>query len=244
MEVLDYAEVFDDHDDAFSHTEVILKKGPELYRAITDRRFNDTSEIELRTLDLERIPLSYIQPTCPSNLTRAPDPLPPNTYIKRPSLYCSSESTKSVVLHEARICEILKKSPHPNIAEYIGCLVENGRIAGLCFRKYGPNLSEMNRDCHNFDKKACLRSIRKGIEHLHELGIIHCDVNPMNIFSNGEHANESFVIGDFDSCTSEGQDLGLKAGTKGWTKEEFHVATPEMDWYGLSKIEQLLQPHV
>jgi hypothetical protein len=58
--------------------------------------------------------------------------------------------------------------------------------------------------------------------------------------SNEDYANESFVIGDFDSCTPEGQKLGLKAGTKGWTKEEFCVATREMDWYGLSRIEEEL----
>jgi serine/threonine protein kinase len=84
----------------------------------------------------------------------------------------------------------------------------------------------------SFDKTTCLYNIRRGVEHIHSLGIVRCDINPMNILSNGEHANESFVIADFDSCTMEGQELGLKAGTKGWTKDEFKVATHEMDWYG------------
>jgi len=101
----------------------------------------------------------------------------------------------------------------------------------------------MNREGHAFDRPACLRDIQQGIGHLHGLGIIHCDINPMNILSNGSHATKSFVIGDFDSCTMEGQDLGLKAGTKGWTKEDFRVAVREMDWYGFHKIEQFIQPH-
>ncbi|KAF1958397.1 serine/threonine-protein kinase-like protein [Byssothecium circinans] len=238
MEVVDFAEVFDDQDDIFSHTEVILKKGQEHYRAVTTGRFDNASEIALETLDCHLIPLSYIQPTFPPNLTRAPEPLPPNTYVKRPSLYCFSPSTKDVVLHEAQMCEILRKSSHPNIAEYIGCLVEDGRIAGLCFRQYGANLLNLKREGHTFDREACLRDIKEGITHLHRLGIIHCDINPMNIFSDPVHG--SFVIGDFDSCALEDQELGMKIGTKGWTKEGFCIAKREMDWYGLSRIEEEL----
>jgi len=43
MEILDYAEVFDFEEDAFSHTEVILQKGQEFYRGTTDLRFNNIS---------------------------------------------------------------------------------------------------------------------------------------------------------------------------------------------------------
>jgi serine/threonine protein kinase len=85
-------------------------------------------------------------------------------------------------------------------------------------------------------KNHALRSIRMGIEHLHELGLIHCDITPYNILSD----QDDFVIGDFDSCTKEGTELGLKAGTKGWTKDEYKIARREMDFYGLSKIEEFL----
>ena len=111
MEALDHAEVFDHQDDIFSYTEVILKNGRNHYRAITDRRFNNTSEIELPTFDLQLIALPHTQPTFPSNPTPVPEPPPTNTYIKRPSLYFSSPSTKAIVLHEAQICEKLKEFP-------------------------------------------------------------------------------------------------------------------------------------
>lgn len=67
--------------------------------------------------------------------TLAPNPIPVDTYVKRPSLisYDEKDSTSisELMLEEARICEILREHPHPNIAQYLGCLVENGRISGL-----------------------------------------------------------------------------------------------------------------
>jgi serine/threonine protein kinase len=53
----------------------------------------------------------------------------------------------------------------------------------------------------------------RGIQHLHSLGLIYCDINPTNILMNGGTP----IIGDFDSCRREGEKLGFKAGTRGWT---------------------------
>ncbi|KAF2195698.1 hypothetical protein K469DRAFT_758471 [Zopfia rhizophila CBS 207.26] len=58
----------------------------------------------------------------------------------------------------------------------------------------------MIKDARPFNRALCLRSIRIGIEHLHSLGVIHCDINPTNILFRGN----DFVIGDFDSCKPEG----------------------------------------
>ena len=80
--------------------------------------------------------------------------------------------------------------------------------------------------------------IRAGIKHLHSLGMIHCDINPHNVFADVE----DFVIGDFDSCTLEGDELGAKAGTDGWTSDDFVLAQRENDWFGFAKIEQFLFP--
>ena len=66
--------------------------------------------------------------------------------------------------------------------------------------------------------------------------MIHCDITPYNVLSD----QDDFVVGDFDSCTKEGDELGLKAGTIGWTNDEFRIARPENDYYGLSKIEEFL----
>jgi len=140
-------------------------------------------------------------------------------------------------MNEAEVCEILRASPHPNIAQYLGCIVENDRITGLCFVKYDMNLSErVTKDSHPFDTDLFLRGIQKGIRHLHSLDLIHCDLNPTNILMNGDTP----VIGDFDSCRRKGEKLGFKAGTIGWTSEDFKFARPENDQYGLSKIRDFL----
>lgn len=233
-----------DGDLEYSHTKFILKKGSQYFYAITNRRYHDMSAIDPLTLDLASIHPSQLWPEIPAaGLTRAPEPLPQDSYFKRPSLLHCDDTEASptgiistLLLHEAQICEIVAKSPHPNIAQYLGCVVDHGRITGLCFRKYGLNLSQRVHDTHAFSKKSCLKSIRRGIDHLHTLGIIHCDINPSNILSNGD----DFVIGDFDSCAREGEKLGLKAGTIGWTRDNFQFARRENDLYGLGKIQGFL----
>ena len=40
-------------------------------------------------------------------------------------------------------CQMLVQRPHPNVLPYLGCLVEDGRVAGLCFRKASKTLMEM-----------------------------------------------------------------------------------------------------
>lgn len=180
-------------------------------------------------------------PLFPAHFTRAPEPLP-DCYIKRPSLlyYGDTESStkqSDLLLNEARVCETLRASPHLNIAQYLGCIVENNRIIGLCFVKYDMNLSQrVTKDSKPFDIGHVMHGIQKGIQHLHSLGLVHCDLNPANILMNGDTP----VVGDFDSCHRVGEKLGIKAGTIGWTSEDFKVALPENDEYGLSKIQEFL----
>ncbi|KAL9095840.1 MAG: hypothetical protein Q9165_001837 [Trypethelium subeluteriae] len=247
MEVVEHSEAFVDKDGdlTFSHTKVILRRRNEFYYAITDRRFHRPSEIDPHTLECIPIPIEKFRPLFPPNFTQAPQLSPQSFYIKQPSLLYYGDSPAStelstLIMHEAEMCEILRKSPHRNIVEYHGCLVDDGRITGLCFMKYGFNLMELVKDARSFDRALCLKSVRLGIEHLHSLGMIHCDINPTNILSNGT----DFVIGDFDSCTVEGEELGLKAGTRGWTRDDCETAKQEIDLYGLSLIEQFLHQSI
>lgn len=48
------------------------------------------------------------------------------------------------------------------------------------------------------------------------------------------------IIVRFDSCGREGEKLGLKAGTRGWTSKDFKFVRRENDQNGLSKIRDFL----
>ena len=221
---------------------MILREGDRYYYAITSRRYSANSQVNLLELDLVPIPTLQIWPLFPRQFTQAPELLPQDCYIKRPSLLYYSDTKastelSSLLLNEAEVCEILRAFPHPNIAWYLGCIVENNRITGLCFVKYGMNLSErVTKDSCPFDIDLCLQGIRKGIQHLHSLDLIHCNLNPTNILID----RDTLVIGDFDSCQRKGEKLGFKAGTRGWTSQDFKFARPENDKYRLSKIWDFL----
>jgi len=225
----------------FSHTKLILREGHQYSYAISPKHFTSISDIDIHTLELHPIPISQIFPSFSTEFTRAPDPPSSKLFVKRPSLLDygdtpASTSQSTLILNEARICEILRRYPHPNVAEYLGCLVEDGKITGLCYVRYRGTLSERVRAGHLLERESCLKSIEDGIRHIHSLGLVHCDINPTNILMDGDIPR----IGDFDSCHEEGSKLGLKAGTKGWTNDEFIIASCENDWYGLSKIREFL----
>lgn len=153
------------------------------------------------------------------HLEEIPDSLPSNSYVKRPNLldYGEKENCCTVLLQESEINEILRQHPHPNIAQYYGCVVENGRFGGLCLQGYSstckqraerraskgqdgsgePALSET-------EKRRLMQGIRDGVTHLHRLGLVHNDLNPSNIMLEDGVA----VIIDFDSCRRQGEPMG------------------------------------
>jgi serine/threonine protein kinase len=140
------------------------------------------------------------------------------------------------ILDEAKICEIIRKHPHPNIAEYMGCIEENGSIRGLCFAKYTMDLVQRVQTRRSLDTDIYLRGIENGIHHLHRLGMVHNDINPRNIMIDED---DKPIIIDFDSCRLEGEELG-KPGTPGWAIEDARFAKQENDFYGLSVIKKYL----
>ncbi len=75
----------------------------------------------------------------------ATEPYADDAYVKRPrlGLYTPTLCLATLVCREAETCELLKRHPHPNIAEYRGIVVHDGcgRIVGLCFKKYQATLN-------------------------------------------------------------------------------------------------------
>lgn len=207
-------------------------------------RLKSPFDIDLNALDLHKIPLNHVWPVFDPRFAQAPDPVPENLYLKQPSLLTYGDTDASLrfdqlILHEAKICEILRRNPHPDIARYWGCFIRRGRIRGICFDKYTVSLSEWVKGDDGLDVDLCLRGIRNGVEHLHELGLAYNDLKPANIMMNGNNP----IIIDFDSCKSFGIKLDLKAGIKGWDMGS-SIAKPENDEHGLVKLGEWLNQTV
>jgi hypothetical protein len=88
MEILECSEAFVEleGDLAFAHTKIVLKDNYKYFYATTDQRYHHGSNIDLSTLDLIPIDTTKVWPLCPPDFTIAPEPLPPNCYVKRAAL--------------------------------------------------------------------------------------------------------------------------------------------------------------
>jgi serine/threonine protein kinase len=220
------------------------KETANIFYSRTPKRI-PSSTVALDDLDLNKIPAEDIWPVINPTFTRAPQPLPPDSYIKRPSLleYRYSPASCKIndqILNEVDVYEILINNPYPNIGQYLGCIIEGDRITGLCFTMYEITLFEKQRRGLPFNRAAYLRGINCGVRYLHKLGLVHNDLNPRNIMMKADNP----VIIDFDSCRRQGQELGLKGGTNGWAPEGVTHAEYDNDLYGPDKIREFLMHEV
>ncbi|KAI1735315.1 kinase-like domain-containing protein [Xylaria scruposa] len=246
LEICDHSAVFsgdyfgDYSDYVYHHSQVILR-GPndEYFYAKYPERL-ERHEIDIKKLNIVRIPPEHIWPLADPKFTQAPEPLPATCYHKIPELlaYQNPEDDHDflprTILNEAEACELLRKHPHPNIARYLGCVVRDGRIKGLGFEKYPVTLDKLLEDGTPFDKDRCMRGVEAGVQHMHDLGLVHNDLNPTNIMIDGGNP----VIIDFDSCKPEGEEL-MKGGTCEWSTDETHSKRTN-DYYSLSKIREAI----
>ncbi|KAK0437665.1 hypothetical protein EV421DRAFT_1907163 [Armillaria borealis] len=171
------------------------------------------------------VPRSLYQIAPPPGLIRAPEPLPDD---------CTT--------FEARVCEILMKHPHRNVAQCYGYVEKDGLMAGLCFKRYGQALDDAVEKGVilrlRSDIESSLDQVKKGIGHAHGLGLVHNDINPSNIMLD---AHSTLVIIDFDSCRKAGESmLDGKCGTFPFSNEETTSAI-ENDFYGIEKIREWME---
>lgn len=253
--ILEMNEYFEEIDGDFEcvGTLIVYEAEDGLHHAISNSRNFSRSNINPNLLKNDiRIPKSAYSPRFLSSFTLAPEPLQPHSYIKRPGLISYDRIYKGPqpdliarsVLIETQVCEALKKHPHPNIATYLGCQVSEGRIIGLCFTKYdrtlmqeaNPNsLAKRQSRRRRQSKKnysQVLTDIASGIQHLHSLGWVHNDINPMNIMFDGERA----VIIDFGSCRKAGQYLDDVGRTYEWYDDSTQISMFDNDLKALEEI--------
>ncbi|OHF04173.1 serine/threonine-protein kinase [Colletotrichum orchidophilum] len=260
IDILDTREAFEEVESVFRFTKIVIifKSGEEIYHAAVPSSEPISSELsETQLINKLLIPTAAYKPPFSRTFTRAPDPLPSNTYIKTPSLLSYDQvhngpqpnQIANDVLNEVRICELLKESPHPNLAKYVGCQAYDGNISGICFVRYGKTLMEAvnprglmkrkfsttHRDLGDFGRG--LQWIQAGIAHLHSLGIVHNDINPSNITID----RDDWVIIDFGSCRKLGESLVGVGRTYEWYDEAIQHSCPENDLNALLEIRTWLR---
>ncbi|KAI1120257.1 kinase-like domain-containing protein [Nemania abortiva] len=241
MEIVTTAEAWDGEgeDMVYHHTFIVVRQDSHHFFA---RQYDRWKEIKVEDLTLEPIPDTWFYAPFPDDLTQAPDPLPGNVYVKRPSLIGYEPSITNgcdTLLEEAKIYETLLLNPHKNIAQYHGCLVEDGMFHALCIEKYPTTLSALidkDADLSEEEKKRIMQDIRAGVAHLHSVGFVHNDLNPTNIMLTDDG---TAVVIDFDSARPTGEPLGLKGATPFWEVDS-KFSLPENDLQQVDQIERTL----
>ncbi|GJC92798.1 serine/threonine-protein kinase [Colletotrichum higginsianum] len=260
FEILDKSEAFEDVDGEFKFTKtlVVYRDGKNIYHAVSKARSSELSNLSINQLTTKVvIPVTAYSPLFVPTFTQAPDPLPLNAYVKKPSLISYDrihyglleDNIADNVLAEIQVCELLKQNSHPNIARYLGCQVLDGRIVGICFAKYEKTLMEAVNP-HSFMKRKFsttrqgvsnysqqLDGIKDGIKHLHSLELVHNDLNPSNIMIDGS----TWIIIDFGSCRYKGESLDGVGRTYEWFDEAVHSSLPQNDLDALREIRNWLE---
>ncbi|KAK0421582.1 kinase-like domain-containing protein [Armillaria borealis] len=238
--------------DPFHLREILWSDGEDFfYLQLPTRRPRDEDDEARSALSrgAKLVPRSLYQTIPPPELLRAPEPLPEDTYIKVGTIFYfhPEDPEKSAIwqymIQEAHVCETLMKYPHQNVAQYYGYVEKDGMMVGLCFKRYGQTLSDAMRIglIRREDIEHSLDQIKKGIEHIHGLGLVHNDINPRNILLD---ADGKLVIIDFDSCRKQGESmLDGKCGTFPFSNDS-ETAEFQNDFYGLEKIREWMEENI
>ncbi|KAL4909229.1 hypothetical protein BDW74DRAFT_174431 [Aspergillus multicolor] len=248
MEIIQANEAFKRTDQGlkFSHVKYLVKyEGGLYYGKWNDRHEPPTAFSQLD--DIKKVKTEDRGPNISPGWSQIYIKTPPVlAYVQR-----SEADLEEDIRREVSVCEILKQNPHRNIAIYYGCQELNGRVSGLCFKRYASTLEEqvnpghLNKDAFRSSRIvddtviAALPGILAGIEHLHSLGLVHNDINPSNIMLDED---DTPVLIDFGSCRYVGESLrGTGAGrTPYWYDPAVEIAESQNDLDAYDEIRRWL----
>jgi len=253
MEILNTAECFPLNPEEPLFTIVVFSQNEQIYTARFDGRCGSKTNIDLGELeDVVKLDKTEFQPQYSDEYTRAK---PINeSFVKRPDLlscYPINDTNKkriaAEILQEVQVYEMLKVHPHPSIAEYLGCEVTDGKISGICFKRYKQSLQQRLNPGH-LNKRAFARSarldegwcsrivegIKSGLDRLHALGFVHNDITPSNIMLD---EGDTPIIIDFGSCRAIGESLEGVGRTYEWYDHEVKTASASNDLDALAEME-------
>ncbi|KAF4438229.1 hypothetical protein FACUT_5094 [Fusarium acutatum] len=227
----------------FSHISIVAVQKGEIYQGTSKSKPKDTDKASV-IKELSPVPRGDVFPPCSSNLTRAPE-----IYIKIPNIALYAPDAKDIIpqrlLHEAKIYELLREHPHPNLGQSLGCVVgEDGRLGGLALFKYKSTHSERTHDISSFDldqREQCIAAVKSALEHLHSWGLAHNDLSLLNIMftDKGEP-----VLLDFDTCHPVRTELktgGQIGEWKGIPRAVYKASSTECDLKALEDLDMWLE---
>lgn len=232
----------------FVHTRVLFRQDGKTFCATSPNKRVGPQFCADELKDVKPIPIEAYRPLLPPGVAIAPPTL--DYYVKQPNLmsFVGGVDLASLVLQELATCEIIRKKPHPNLATFYGCQIDDGRVSGLCFERYTRNLmQEVNPN--SLSKSAFiqsegtaasrkisaghLRGIEAGLRRLHALGIIHNDLNPTNIMI---AADGRAVLVDYDSSRAPEMPLDNAKRTHGWHDPCVNTSQESNDWDALREL--------
>lgn len=230
----------------FLYTHVMYWHRGEFWDARVAGRYASRADLPpVSACILQEIEKSNLWPPLEAGLCVCPEPpatgdggKPSSIFIKRVRLadYDGSPTLGQYALHEARIGQRLRASPHPNLARFHGCAVgARGEVTGLCFDRYLETLGERMRRGAPVDAARTMAQLRAAVAHLHGLQLVHNDVTVDNVMF--VNHGPALVLVDFDSCAARGGGLPKKRGPvpDGAVSSEF-----ENDFVGMELMHAVL----
>ncbi|OAX35710.1 hypothetical protein K503DRAFT_350809 [Rhizopogon vinicolor AM-OR11-026] len=180
-------EVWNPTSERLDHTIIVWKEGDNYYQS-EHSATNGSFDIDIDSLPITTpIPMHIFKGRWDPSLTESPPLTPVDSFLKRPAIllpdgYDTDESHKrdltrtpgDFLVQEAKVYEILKQHPHPNIGVYYGCVREGDYLTALCLKKYGRTLMDAvwTKD-PTLNHTAILEGLSKGLQFLHDtLGLV------------------------------------------------------------------------
>lgn len=199
------------------------------------------SEFDLDELEAPLpIPPEHLATPWKSDYLQASDPLSPDVYIKALSPITYRFDYPAAISEELRreieAYTALSAHPHPNICLFHGCIRNEQYATGLVLQRMSRLLDSWKDTEPYTTRLSILRGIKRGIDHMHGLGLVHNDLNPNNIML--DDISRPVII-DFGSCSREGSLKDKHAGTPGWFRRS-DLSVKENDYFALGLIAKWL----
>ena len=237
------------------YQEILYRRGHDYFVAFTQFKLKANGTVEMWN-DRKVDPAHYC-PKAPADVRIAPTHLLPTCHIKYqfPNLWPGMElehcDPKKSILREVSVCEMLAKQPHPNIAKYIGCIVEDGFIKGVAYEKYAETLADKVNP-YSIGKRSFqygesplehgrtdfMGEVTSAVNHLHSvIHVGHNDLKPENLMVD---FNGAAIVIDFDSCLPIGASCVGVGRTEGWCDYGMEFSDRSSDYLALMEIAEWL----